>query len=82
MCSIASWREVGVAGGALVTIRLPFDIQWTATRLICIRVTLLSFVLSVLHICLREGQALAYSPKCVRSTTRLGLRGLNLATAK
>ena len=78
----AERSETGVLDGPAVMMRLPFAVHLTAASWTCGRETSLSFLLSVSQISSGRGQPSTGRLKCARSTTRLGLGGLDPATAE
>jgi len=78
----ASWRECGVAFGPPVTTRLPFVVHLTAANDIWGGEIWLSPRLMVLQAISGLGRSSLVIPRCARSTTRLGLGGLDPATAE
>ena len=78
----AERSETGVLDRPAVMIRLPLAVYLTAASCTCGGETSPSFLLSVLQISSGRGWPSTGRLKCARSTTRLGLGGLDLATAK
>ena len=82
MCSTANWRVCEVVLGAPVTTRLPRAVHLTAASMAWGGEILLSLSLRVLQMTSGLGLLSSASPRCARSTMRLGLGGLTLAIAK
>ena len=78
----AERSETGVLDGPAVMMRLPLAVHLTAASWTCGGVTSLSFLLRVSQISSGRGRPSAGRLKCARSTTRLGLGGLDPATAE
>ena len=74
--------ETGVLDRPAVMIRLPLAVYLMAASCTCGGETSPSFLLSVLQISSGWGWPSTRRLKCARSTTRLGLGGLDPATAK
>jgi hypothetical protein len=82
ICGVAVRREAGVLEGPAMITRLPFAVYLMAASWACGEETLLSFLLRVLQMNSGLGQLSAANSRCARSTTKLGLSGLVLATAE
>jgi len=82
MCNAASWRDAGVAEGPPVTTRLPFAVHLTAASWTCGGEMALSCSLRTQQTDSSDGQVLDVNSKLARLTTRLGLGGLDPATAE
>ena len=79
---VAERSETGVLDRPAVIMRFPFAIHLTAASWTCGSKTSPSFLLNILQISSGQGQPSTGRLKCASSTTRLGLGGLDLATAK
>jgi hypothetical protein len=82
MCAAASWRVARVEAGPPVTTRLPFAVHLTVASETWGGVTSLSFVFRVRQMISGLGRSSAARFRCARSTTRLGLSGLEPAIAE
>jgi len=78
----AERRETGVLEGPAVIMRLPLAVHLTAASWTCGGETSPNFLLRVSQISSGRGRLSPGRLKCARSTTRLGLGGLDPATAE
>ena len=78
----AERSETGVLEGLAVIMRLPLAVHLMAASWTCGGETSPSFLLRVSQISSGQGRLSAGRLKCARSTTRLRLGGLDLATAE
>ena len=78
----AERSETRVLEGLAVIMRLPFAVHLMAASWTCGDETSPSFLLSVSQISSGRGQPSTGRLKCARSTMRLGLGGLDPATAE
>jgi len=78
----AERSETGVLEGPAVIMRLPLAVHLAAASWTCGGETSPNFLLSVSQISSGQGRLSPGRHKCARSTTRLGLGGLDPATAE
>jgi hypothetical protein len=82
ICGAAERSEAGVLAGPAVITRLPFAVHLAAASWACGGVTSPSFLLRVSQMYSGLGRLSAGRSKWARSTTKLGLGGLDPATAE
>jgi hypothetical protein len=82
ICVAASWRVAGVEAGPPVTTRLPLAVHLTATSETWGGVTSPSLLFRVRQMASGLGRSSSVNFNCARSTTRLGLGGLEPAIAE
>ena len=81
MCSATAWRDWGVEAGLPVMIRLPLAVHLMAASCTCGGDIRLNFSLRERHSTSGVTRFLLSFPNLARSTTRLGLGGLDPAIA-
>jgi hypothetical protein len=82
ICGAATWRAEGVVVCIPVTIRLPLADYRAAASCICVGEILLNFLFRRSQISSGLGWPSGASSRLARSTTRLGLAGLNPVTSE
>ncbi len=82
MWGAAERSDTGELEGPAVITRLPFAVHLTAASWACGGVTSPSFLFRTSQIFSGRGRLPSGKSKCARSTTRLGLGGLDPATAE